>query len=131
MFMPLMWAFMDISASEWQLPAKDFWQKSSLAFLLDGVSIWLVFMPMLKDVLILVGKLTRTRPKNQCLEIMKNSLSSCSLMVPCVIVMATYSSSFILRPPIVRSAFFLGCMLLYSMFTWCLTSGIKALTKGK
>ena len=90
MFMPLMWGLMDISASEWKVPAKEFWQKSSVAFLLDGVSIWLVFMPMLKDVLILVGKVTRTRPKNVCLEIMKNVLSSCILVAPCVIVMTIY-----------------------------------------
>ena len=94
MFMPLMWGLMDISASEWQVPAKEFWQKSSFAFLLDGVSVWLVFMPMLKEVLILVGKLTRTTPKNQCLEIMKNFLSSCTLVVPCVIVIATYGYLF-------------------------------------
>ena len=94
MFMPLMWGLMDISASEWKVPAKAFWQKTSFAFLLDGVSIWLIFMPMLKDVLCLVGKLTRTRPKNQCLEVMKNFWSSCALVVPCVVVMAAYGFFF-------------------------------------
>eukprot|EP00435_Cladocopium_sp_Y103_P035893 s244_g9.t1 len=133
MFLPLMWAFMDISASEWQLPAKEFWQKSSLAFLLDGASIWLVFMPMLKDVLILVGKLTRTRPKNQCLEVLKNFLSSCSLVVPCVMVMATYGFlfSFVTLLTIERAALFFVCMLFYSMVTWCLTIGIKAVLNGR
>jgi len=132
MFMPLMWGLMDISASEWQVPAKEFWQKSSFAFLLDGVSVWLVFMPMLKEVLILVGKLTRTRPKNQCLEIMKNFLSSCTLVVPCVIVMATYGYlfSFYTLLPVERAATFFACMLFYSMVTWCLTVGIKAVSKG-
>ncbi|CAL1135791.1 unnamed protein product [Cladocopium goreaui] len=132
MFMPLMWGLMDISASEWQLPAKEFWQRSALAFLLHGLSIWLVFMPMLKDVLILVGKLTRRRPKSQCLEVMKNFLSSCTLIVPCAIVMATYAFSFSLTTllPIERAAVFLGCILCYSMVTWCLTIAIKAALKG-
>eukprot|EP00435_Cladocopium_sp_Y103_P029665 s244_g7.t1 len=132
MFMPLMWGLMDISASEWQLPARDFWQKSALAFLLHGLTIWLMFMPMLKDVLILVGKLTQMRPKNQCLEVLKNFLSSCTLIVPCAIVMATYTFSFSLITllPIERAAIFLGCILCYSMVTWCLTIGIKAVYKG-
>eukprot|EP00435_Cladocopium_sp_Y103_P009441 s3401_g2.t1 len=119
MFVPLMWGFMDIGASEWHI-----WPGASIAFHIDGLSVWLVFMPMLKDVLVLVGKLTRTRPRSQCLEVLKNLLASFTLTLPALVVMGTYAFSWAIgvihladrwprawKP--VRAGIFFGCMLLF------------------
>ena len=131
MFMPIMWAFMDYAASEQRFFPGRFWMRHTPAFLLDGLSIWLVFMPMLKDVLLLVGEVTRARPKSLLMEIIKNSFASMSLLLPAMIVMGTYVGLYFIPafhdlPALVRSGIFFACMLLYSMLTWCMAAGVRA-----
>ena len=82
MFMPIMWAFMDHAASEERFYPGQFWVKWTGAALLEGLSIWLLFMPILKDVLVLVGEVTRVRPKSLLMEVIKNSLASMTLTSP-------------------------------------------------
>ncbi len=130
MFMPIMWAFMDYAASDARFGATQY----TPAFLLDGLSIWLVFMPMLKDVLIFVGEVTRARPKSLFMEIVKNSLlASMSLLLPAMIVMGTYVGMYFtaLRDDalvLLRAGIFFACMLLYSMLTWCMAAGVRAIS---
>ena len=128
---PIMWAFMDGSASEERFYPGQLWTRWTAAALLEGLSIWLVFMPMLKDVWILVGEVTRARPKNQCMEIMKNSLASMALLLPAMIVMGSYVALNDFHfPELVRSGIFFACMLLYSMLTWCIAACVRAFSSG-
>ncbi len=132
MFMPIMWAFMDYAASEGRFFPGQFWMRYTPAYLLDGLSIWLVFTPMLKDVLLLVGEVTRARPKRLFMEIIKNSLASMTLLLPAMIVMGTYVGLFFIPGVredslvLPRAGIFFACMLLYSMLTWCIAAGVRA-----
>lgn len=131
MFMPIIWAFMDHAASEERFYPGQFWVKWTGAAMLEGLSIWLLFMPILKDVLVLVGEVTRVRPKSLLMEVIKNSLASMTLLLPLMIVMGTYVGlTFIPAlydfPPLVRSGIFFACMLLYSTRTRCIAAGIRA-----
>mmetsp|Transcript_39514 Transcript_39514/g.80826 ORF Transcript_39514/g.80826 Transcript_39514/m.80826 type:complete len:530 (+) Transcript_39514:86-1675(+) len=131
MFMPIIWAFMDHAASEERFYPGQFWVKWTGAAMLEGLSIWLLFMPILKDVLVLVGEVTRVRPKSLLMEVIKNSLASMTLLLPLMIVMGTYVGlTFIPAlydfPPLVRSGIFFACMLLYSTLTRCIAAGIRA-----
>eukprot|EP00438_Fugacium_kawagutii_P027697 Skav213627 [mRNA] locus=scaffold2986:641389:642846:- [translate_table: standard] len=139
MFIPFLWAFMDFAVSEWNSTKhrEYLWQTKGLDFFLDGLSIWLLFMPRLKDIWILIAELTQKRPKNLCLEVMKNILASPTLLLPCAVVIPTWLASFILETwpffkydfPLARSGSFLGCMLLHSMFLLCLARGLRAFFK--
>ena len=131
MFMPIIWAFMDHAASEERFYPGQFWVKWTGAAMLEGLSIWLLFMLILKDVLVLVGEVTRVRPKSLLMEVIKNSLASMTLLLPLMIVMGTYVGlTFIPAlydfPPLVRSGIFFACMLLYSTLTRCIAAGIRA-----
>lgn len=113
------------------LAKRVFTTKWTGAALLEGLSIWLLFMPILKDVLVLVGEVTRVRPKSLLMEVIKNSLASMTLLLPLMIVMGTYVGlTFIPAlydfPPLVRSGIFFACMLLYSTLTRCIAAGIRA-----
>lgn len=139
MFIPFMWAFMDLGVSEWNdtKHREYLWQTKGPCFFLDGLSLWLLFMPRLKDVWIVIAELTQTRPKNLCLEVIKNILASLTLLLPCAIVIPTWLASFILETwsffeyefPLARAGIYLGCMLFYSMFLWCLALGLRAFFK--
>lgn len=139
MFIPFMWAFLDLGVSEWNSTKhrEYLWQTKGLDFFLDGLSLWLLFMPRLKDVWVLIAELTQKRPKNLCLEVIKNILASLTLLLPCAIVIPTWLASFILETwpffmnefPLARAGIYLGCMLFYSMFLWCLARGLRAFFK--
>jgi len=113
--MPLMWGFMDHAASEWQLPSSDIWRKAGPAFLLYGLTIWLIFIPTMRDFLLLIGKLTRARPRSLCLEVLKNLLACFILFLPSAAVMACYEN--------IRATIFFTIMVLYAIFYWCFSMG--------
>lgn len=113
--MPLMWGFMDHAASEWQLPSSDIWRKAGPAFLLYGLTIWLIFIPTMRDFLLLIGKLTRARPRSLCLEVLKNLLACFILFLPSAAVMACYEN--------IRATIFFTIMALYAIFYWCFSMG--------
>ena len=82
-FVPIMWGFMDYSATFSRVEG-PFWSHSSPAVFADGLVVWLVGMPTLKDWALLVCKLARARPSNRCLEGMKNTLTVCISLIPLI-----------------------------------------------
>ena len=104
--MPVMWAFMDLAATEWKVPYRDLWHFGSAAFLLDGLTIWLVICPLIKDGVVLVGKLTKARGSTPCWEVLKNLLLTAMFAIPAEIIQGIYiilfASSF---PPVVPRPF--------------------------
>ena len=114
-FMPVMWAFMDLAASEWKLPYQDLWHFNSAAFLLDGLTIWLVICPLIKDGVVLVGKLTKARGSTPCWEVLKNLLLTAMFMIPAELIQGIYIILFVPRLPAVVPRPFVG------QFLWMLT----------
>ena len=91
---PLMLAFMDVSAS-WtsvnHLWEAELWSHPAIALLLEGLVLWLLFVPPTKDVLILLLRLGRRRPRSTCLELLKNALVLGAAAVPILLVILAYA----------------------------------------
>ena len=85
---PLLWAFMDLSASfsHWHFE----WTHISLAFLLEGLMIWLVAIPSIKNVLIIICKLSRSKGRTLCTEILKNWMVVFTIAFLLCILIALY-----------------------------------------
>ena len=88
---PIILAFMDVSASWTQVdyPWK-LWDHPSVALVLEGLMIWLLIVPATKDLLILLLRLGRRRPRNPCLELLKNLAALAAAVIPILVCVVAY-----------------------------------------
>ena len=102
--------------------------------MLEGLVIWLLGFPAMKDLLVLFCRLTRTRPKNCCLEAIKNALALLLLAAPLCLLVAAYA---VTRFPEVsygttatdRAVVFTCCLLVLSFCNCLLAFVFKALLR--
>ena len=129
---PLLWTFIDLSASftHWQLIPSRFWTHSSVAYLLDGLMIWLVALPSVKNVVIMICKLSRSKSRTLFTEVLKNWMVVFTIAFLLCILIALYVVSRFLSPKnFERSLIFSGCVLLFSFASRICGVGMKAMMK--
>jgi len=126
---PIVWAFMDLAITfAHDIHNVDWYQKPTLWIFAEGLAIWLLAVPSFKDLAILACRLTRSRPKTNCLEIAKNLAVLFTLAGSIVILMISFAMTrFINTDNLLRSLSFIGLVLLYSLCSSILARGIKAL----
>ncbi|CAE7810906.1 unnamed protein product [Symbiodinium microadriaticum] len=134
---PLILAFMDVSASwtrvnnEWK---EEMWSHPAIALLLEGLVLWLLFVPPTKDLLILLLRLARRRPRSTCLELLKNAMVLGTAAVPVLLVIVAYAITrfadlvvFDTENATLRAVSFGCCTLLIALCNFLLQLGLKAL----
>ncbi|CAE7655314.1 pth [Symbiodinium microadriaticum] len=134
---PLTLAFMDVSAS-W-IPVDNIWElwfHPAPALLLEGLVLWLLFVPPTKDLLILLLRLSRRRPRSTCLELLKNALVLGAAALPVLLLIAAYAITrfadvIVLNDEnaVLRAAAFACCTLLIAVCSFLLRFGLKALLR--
>ena len=65
---PFLWAFLDLSASfAIVFDFRQFWLRPSVTLFVEGLMLWLVALPSVKDVAIMICRFTRAKGRTQCL----------------------------------------------------------------
>eukprot|EP00438_Fugacium_kawagutii_P021197 Skav201594 [mRNA] locus=scaffold152:638227:639696:+ [translate_table: standard] len=136
---PVIWAFVDLSVSFLSLAgvSNTHWHFESPGFLLEGLSIWLITIPSIKRVLIILCRLTRRRPQNECFEILKNSAALCLVWLPILLILACFVLSrwlidtglFAEHARQAAAGAFVASMLLLSGCWWILAFALMSLLK--
>ena len=129
---PIMLAFMDVSAS-WAQHYWVPWEHPAIALLLEGLVIWFIFVPANKDLLILLLRLGRRRPRSTCLELLKNLAVLGAAAVPCLVLVVAYGLTrfadlalFDALNAMNRALAFVFCTLLISLCNFLIGLGLKA-----
>ena len=134
---PIILAFMDVSASWTQVdyPWK-LWDHPSVALVLEGLMIWLLIVPATKDLLILLLRLGRRRPRNPCLELLKNLAALAAAVIPILVCVVAYGLTrftdrvfFEAESAMLRAVGFACCTLLIALCNFLLGLGLKALLR--
>ena len=128
---PLLWAFMDLSASftHWVI-LSDFWKSTSLNYLLEGLMIWLVAVPSFKNVLIMICKLSRTKGRTLCIEILRNWMVVFTIaFLLCILIALYVVSRFLYFRAEKRTLIFSGGLLLFSIASRISGVAMKAMLK--
>ncbi|CAE7942476.1 unnamed protein product [Symbiodinium sp. KB8] len=134
---PIILAFMDVSASftqpdnTWKL-----WEHPSVSLLLEGLVIWLLFVPANKDLLILLLRFGRRRPRSTCLELLKNLSVLVAAAVPVLVMVVAYGITrftdrifFDAEIAVLQAVGFACCTLLLSLCNCLVGLGLKALLR--
>eukprot|EP00438_Fugacium_kawagutii_P035761 Skav202574 [mRNA] locus=scaffold104:122635:124266:- [translate_table: standard] len=126
---PVMWGFMDLAASSFRFQG-PIWGRNAAGLVVDGLVVWLVGMVAFKNWLLFVCKFARAKPRNQFLEVAKNSMVICIVSLPSVIVGILYASSttFHTDGP-GASGIFAVSVFCYVFLAWSLSMVIRTLTK--
>lgn len=128
---PLIWAFADLSVSFVSSigDAKSGFRFETLALLLEGFSIWLLAIPSIKNVLILLCKITRRRPQDTCVEVLKNTVALCVVVLPIMQIFACYLGSRYVHGRMSAACTFVGSMMFFSACCWLLAFALRSLLK--
>lgn len=123
---PVVWSFMDFAASFAENFDVDLWWRSdSICFLLEGLSIWLLAIPSIKDVMIPLSRLMQSKPASSFAEVLKNAGVSFIVSIPIMILLLCYVWT--RNPnPARRAVTFTGCTLVVSMCWSCVACALKA-----
>ncbi|CAL1162318.1 unnamed protein product [Cladocopium goreaui] len=132
---PVMLIFMDLCSSFASLPLMEggsVLQHPAPSLFIDGLLIWILALPAVKDLLICFCRLLRKRPENFCLEALKNALTLLLILCPLVMLLASYG--FALNPDMAKNrllgnAIFAGSVLILSVCNCLLASTLKTLLK--
>ncbi|CAE7195531.1 unnamed protein product [Symbiodinium sp. KB8] len=131
---PVILAFMDVSAS-WAEHEWNLWAHPSPSLLLEGLVIWFLFVPANKDLLILLLRLGRQRPRSNCLELLKNLSVLAAAAVPVLVLAVAYGLTrftdlvvfgIAAGNPMLRAVGFAFCTLLISLCNFLVGLGLKA-----
>ena len=76
--MPFFWTFLDLSVTFAPFSSPTFWEHSSVKLLIEGLVLWLLAFPSVKDLLIMFCRLTRAKGRTLCIEIFKNLMVALS-----------------------------------------------------
>ena len=125
-FSPLMWAFMDYAASFSRTEGR-FWNHHSTIALADGLVVWIVAVPALKNWVLLVCKLARARPRNWFLEGMKNSLVVLIVLIsPVTLGLRLLAYDLHMLSSLGQAGVVIAATLLHAIFFCCLSVALKA-----
>ena len=134
---PIILAFMDVSASWTQadFPWK-LWEHPAVALLLEGLMTWFLFVPANKDLLILLVRLGRQRPRSHCLELLKNLVVLAAAAIPPFVLVVAYGLTrftdrvvFDTDHAMLRAVGFACCTLLIALCNFLLGLGLEALLR--
>ena len=135
---PIMLAFMDLSITFAQVKhLKDhvmehmtwpFWQHPAVALFLEGLVLWLLVIPSLKDPWILCCRIMRGKPNSRCLEAIKNAFTLALLVCPPCIITFCYGLTRFMFPDdaMYRAGAFVASMIFLSLGHCLLTFLLKA-----
>ncbi|CAE7279543.1 unnamed protein product [Symbiodinium sp. CCMP2456] len=132
---PIMLAFMDVSVSFAHLGSLwEPWDHNAVALLLEGLTIWFLFVPANKDLLILLIRIGRRRPRSTCLELLKNLSVLAAAAVPALALIVAYGlTRFTIyveaAGPGLNAVGFACCTLLISLCNFLVGLGLKALLR--
>ena len=129
---PLLWAFMDLSASfsHWEFILSEFWTYTSLNYLLEGLMIWLVAVPSVKNAVIMICKLSRTKGRTLCIEMLRNWMVVFTIaFLLCILIALYVVSRFLQRGAFERFLIFSGCLLVFSIASRICGVAMKAMLK--
>ena len=133
---PIILAFMDVSASWTQVNFDSPWHHPAIALLLEGLVIWLLFVPATKDLLILLLRLGRRRPRNTCVELLKNAFLLGVAAIPLLVLVMSNGLTrftdlvvFDTENSFLRAGGFACCTLLIALCNFLLGLGLKALLR--
>lgn len=123
---PIVWTFMDFAASFAENFELDLWWRSdTMCFLLEGLSIWLLAIPSIKNVMIPLSQLMQSKPASSFAEVLKNAGVSFIVSIPIMILLLCYLRT--RNPnPARRAATFSGWTLLVSLCWSCVARALKA-----
>ncbi|CAE7274973.1 unnamed protein product [Symbiodinium sp. CCMP2592] len=135
---PVILAFMDLSAS-WTQPPNIWalWDHPALCLLAEGLLTWFL-VPANKDLLILLLRLGRRRPRSPFLELLKNLSVLSAAAIPVLVLIAAYGftrfTDQVFFELTTSSAFFrlvsyACCTLLIALCNYFLGLGLKALLR--
>ena len=102
------------------------------SLLIDGLLIWILALPAVKDLLICFCRLLRKRPENFCLEALKNALTLLLILCPLVMLLASYGFALnadMATQRLLGNAIFAGSVLILSICNCLLATMLKALLK--
>ena len=125
---PLFLAFMDVCAS---IAASPEAPQTALALLVEGLVLWLCYVPASKDLMILLVRVGRKRPSNTCLEILKNALVLGAVAAPVFVLLVAYVLTRFVdsNNALKRAGSFAGCTLVLVVCNFLLGLGLKALLR--
>ena len=129
--MPLFWTFLDLSVSYSSHSSPTFWEHNSVRFLIEGLVLWLLAVPSVKDLLIMFCRLTRAKGRTLCIEIFKNLMVAltCGLFVSILAALyavAEYAGpNLSLSPTLAWS----GAVVLFSIVSRLGSVGVKVILK--
>ncbi|CAE7518373.1 unnamed protein product [Symbiodinium sp. CCMP2456] len=134
---PIILAFMDVSASWTQADHPwELWEHPAVALLLEGLMIWFLFVPANKDLLILLLRLGRRRPRGTCLELLKNLSVLAAAAVPVLVLVVAYGLTrfadravFDTENVMLRAVGFAFCTVLISLCNFVVGLGLKAVLR--
>ena len=130
--MPCFWTFLDLSVT-WTPDStfSTFWEHTSVTFLIEGLVLWLLAFPSVKDLLILFCRLTRTKGRTLCIEIFKNLtvVLTCGLFLS--ILAALYLATRYAGGPLPRALAWSGGVVLFSIVSRLGNVVVKVILKHR
>ena len=89
---PFLWAFLDLSASFASFfEFSRFWLRPSVTLFVEGLMLWLVALPNVKDVCIMICRFTRAKGRTLCLELLKNLM----VVFACALVLSVFLALYV------------------------------------
>ena len=130
--MPLFWTFLDLSVSFAPLfPSATFWERPSVSLLIDGLVVWLLVVPSVKDLLIMFCRLTRAKGRTLCIEIFKNLMVvlTCGLFLSILFALYVAARSIYHTENFSRALAWSGAAVLFSIVSRLGSVGVKVILK--
>ena len=129
---PIIWMFIDLSVSQKHFVGHTpLDNQPTLSLLLEGMTVWILLIPALKELFIPLCRLTRRRPTNLFCEILKNCLVLFLIVVPIWSVIGVYILTRFVNQDsaLERAAAFVGCVFCVAGCTCLLGFGLRSLLK--
>ena len=127
---PFVWTFLDLSVSFAPFP-HPFWEHTSVALLTEGLVLWLLAFPSVKDLLIMFCTLTRAKGRTPCIEIFKNLMVvlTCALFLS--ILLALYVVTRYVGSAFTRALAWSGGVVVFSIVSRLSGVVVKVILKHR
>eukprot|EP00434_Breviolum_minutum_P024591 symbB.v1.2.021721.t1/scaffold1893.1/size96936/6 len=127
--MPFFWTFLDLSVTFTPFSSPTFWEHASVKLLIEGLVLWLLAFPSVKDLLIMFCRLTRAKGRTLCIEIFKNLMValSCGFFMSSLLVLylvAQYADGYLSQ-----TLAWSGAVVLFSIVSRLGSVGVKVILK--
>jgi len=129
--MPVFWTFLDLSVSFAPFASFTFWELPSVSLLIDGLVVWLLAVPSVKDLLIMFCRLTRAKGRTLCIEIFKNLMVvlTCGLFLGSLFALYIVTHLIYADENFSRALAWSGGVVLFSIVSRLGSVGVKVILK--